>query len=83
MNEPKDPRAAETDPTRHFRPCYGCGERFHPDDMRTIDIEKYGEHDTAEICDGCKECHADKPRIADIDLNALNLDENTLLSRRP
>jgi hypothetical protein len=65
-----------SDPTRHFRPCYGCGERFHPDDMHTIDIEKYGEHDTAEICDGCKESHADTPRIADIDLDAMSFDEN-------
>ena len=71
-------------PTRNFRPCYGCGERYHPDDMHTIDIEKYGEHDTAEICDGCKEGHADTPRIADIDLDALNLDENVDgLGRRP
>jgi hypothetical protein len=58
------------------RPCYGCSELFHPDDMHTIDITKYGEHDTAEICDGCKEGHADTPRIADIDLDTLNLNEN-------
>jgi len=44
-----------SEPTRHFRPCYGCGERFHPDDMHTIDIEKCGEHDTAEVCDECME----------------------------
>lgn len=72
-----------SDPTRHFRPCYGCGERSHPDDMHTIDIEEYGEHNTAEICDGCKEGHADNPRTVDIDLDALNLDESATVQARP
>ena len=54
------------DPNAPARPCCGCGELFHPDDMHTIDIENYGEHDTAEICDGCKEGHADTPRIAEL-----------------
>jgi len=46
-----------SDPTRNFRPCYRCGKRCHPDDMHAIDIDKYGEHDTAEVCDRCKENH--------------------------
>ena len=42
-----------SDPTRYFRPCYGCGEQFHPDDLNTLDVESYGEHDTIEVCDEC------------------------------
>jgi hypothetical protein len=43
-------------PVRGFRSCAGCGARFHPDDLHTVDIETYdGSHDTIEVCDECYE----------------------------
>jgi hypothetical protein len=34
-------------------PCYGCGKQLHPDDMNTIDVDRYGEHYTEDVCDEC------------------------------
>lgn len=60
-----------SDPTRHFRPCNGCNQRFHPDDLHTRDVMRYGEHDTIEVCDECNT--DDEPArltaAADIDVN--------------
>ena len=42
-----------SDPMRNFRPCESCGEMFHPDDLHTVDTDRYGEHWTIEICDSC------------------------------
>lgn len=40
-------------PTRHFRRCDSCDSRFHPDDLNTVNVEEYGQHNTLEICDDC------------------------------
>lgn len=40
-------------PTRYFRRCDRCEERFDADDLNTIDVEKHGYHTTLEICDDC------------------------------
>jgi hypothetical protein len=42
-----------SNPTKCFRPCDICGTKYHPDDLSTVDIERYG-HDTIEVCDDCK-----------------------------
>lgn len=64
-----------SDPTRNFRPCDGCGRRFHPDDLMTRDVENYGEHETIELCERC-DTPPEPVRIEDIDFDALNLDAN-------
>ena len=27
---------------------------FNPDDLNTVDVDKYGEHSTLDVCDDCK-----------------------------
>ena len=34
--------------------CDCCGAMFNPDDLNTVDVDKYGEHSTIEVCDNCK-----------------------------
>tara|TARA_R110000824_G_scaffold305230_1_gene493087 strand:+ start:799 stop:999 length:201 start_codon:yes stop_codon:yes gene_type:complete len=43
-----------SDPMKSFRPCDCCGEPTHPDDIHTVDVDRFGEHDTIEVCDFCK-----------------------------
>ncbi len=39
---------------RNLRRCDSCRELYHHEDLNTVDVEKYGEHTTIEVCDGCK-----------------------------
>lgn len=40
--------------TKSLRRCDSCRELCHHEDLNTVDVEKYGEHTTIEVCDGCK-----------------------------
>ncbi len=41
-------------PTRNFRKCDGCGDRYHQDELRTVNVDFDGAHWTLELCDQCK-----------------------------
>lgn len=43
-----------SDPTKCFRFCEWCQEKFHPDELTEVEVTaKDGSKQTAEFCDPC------------------------------